>query len=141
MLKFTPDKTLEAIFEAKTNQECSMMWGHLVETFKLLMLMERFWEPGKLIAGTLGAQGKREPTAAMSLKPTSDACERFIYLLDELVSGAHVLLHGQLLTAEVWQMEGRIKSRLPGTFLKIHLLGERLPYLMQQESCKPCVNM
>ena len=49
MLKFTPDKTLEAIFEAKTNQECSMMWGHLVETFKLLMPVERFWEPGKLI--------------------------------------------------------------------------------------------
>ena len=42
MLKFTPDKTLEAIFEAKANRECSMMWGHLVGTFKLLMLMERF---------------------------------------------------------------------------------------------------
>ena len=27
MLKFTPDKTLEAIFEAKTNQECSMVLG------------------------------------------------------------------------------------------------------------------
>ena len=47
-----------------------------------------FWEPGKLIAGTLGAQGKSEPTltAAMILKPTSVACERFIYLLDELVA-------------------------------------------------------
>ena len=42
MLKFTPDKTLEAIFEAKTNQDCSMMWGHLVGTFKLLMPVERF---------------------------------------------------------------------------------------------------
>ena len=88
MVKFTPDKTLEAIFEAKTNEECSMMWGHFVETFKLLMPVERFWEPGKLIAGTLGAQGKSEPTltAAMILKPTSVACERFIYLLDELVA-------------------------------------------------------
>ena len=71
MLKFTPDKTLEALFEA--NQECSMMWGHLVGTFKLLMPVERFWEPEKLIAGSLGAQGKRKPTAAMNPKPTSDA--------------------------------------------------------------------
>ena len=36
VLRFTPIKTLQALFEAKANQEVSKMWGHLVRNWKLL---------------------------------------------------------------------------------------------------------